>query len=541
MFRLAIQNRLKASLLIVTCLWAWASCLYANEIVVERFESNTIQQALDDSQPGDVVKLQEGIYYLNQSLKLKSNSKLIGAGQDKTFLQYKGEQPGVMIELSNCTDVELAHFTLEGNRNPKILQGITGGNASKLFLHDLTIKNLIKTETFGPHGILFSGENPTRKNGVTDSIIANCRFENIGAGASFGGAIRLAWGSSRNQILNNTIRKTGRGGIFGDNGSTDLVIRGNRISGSGGEGLGIEVWVGCDRSVIEDNQLDHWISVGGCDYCALRRNTISDKSGEVKYIGMEIVGSFCIVTDNVVDDGQQLGISVSDKPRKEYVYWANNQIQNCVQWGAQLQGEKTGISHHYFYRCEFNGTTKKRGQPAYPGDEGHGFRMNGNVKHMVFEDCQFSRNSRIGIQPGVQPNVDFLHFIRCTITDNITYAVSPMQPYSTLEWENCIVRGNGNNDLPPDKPFITPPPLADFDVPPHFQAGTPVHFISTSNARTSDGTISTLLWDFNQGPPVTGSEVQHTFTKPGSYRIALLVWDQAGRADRCEKIVTIPQ
>ncbi len=522
-------------LLLLLASLSWQNdTLYSKTIPVETFSPPTLQQALDDSQPGDEIRLLAGTYYLDRPLSLQSNRKLIGAGQDQTILQYQSGQPGVMIDLSGCTGVELAHFTLEGGSNPKIHQGISGGKASRLNLHHLTIQNLVKTETFGPHGILFSGENPTRNNGVTDSTIADCRFENIGLGSSYGGAIRLAWGSSRNQVLRNTIRDTGRGGIFGDNGSTDLLIRGNRIAGSGGEGLGIEVWGGCDRAVIEDNQLDHWLSVGGCDYCAARRNTVSDKSGPVKYIGLEIIGSYCLVTDNIVDDGQQLGISVSDQPQKNYVYWANNTIQNCIQWGAQLQGDSTGIACHYFYRCQFSGTTSDRGQPVYPGDAGHGFRLNGNVKHMVFEECRFTHNARIGIQPGVQPNVDFLHFLRCTITDNKGSAVSPLQPYTALLWEDCTVENNGSNDLPPAKPFPAPAPSASFTAPDEIRTGTAARFTNTSQPP-----LAAQLWDLGDGPPRTEPNPQHTYSRPGSYRVTLLVWDPFGRAARAENILTV--
>ena len=39
------------------------------------------------------------------------------------------------------------------------------------------------------------------ERGVTDSRITDCRIENIGVGAEYGGGIRLAWGCVRNQVL----------------------------------------------------------------------------------------------------------------------------------------------------------------------------------------------------------------------------------------------------------------------------------------------------------------------------------------------------
>jgi len=87
----------------------------------------------------------------------------------------------------------------------------------------------------------------------------------------WGAGIRLGHGSSRNRVEDNAISNTGRGGILCNDGSTDLVIRNNTVGGSGGEGLGIELWGGCHRSLVEDNQIDHWLSLDLSDYCAVRR------------------------------------------------------------------------------------------------------------------------------------------------------------------------------------------------------------------------------------------------------------------------------
>ncbi|MBU0717164.1 MAG: right-handed parallel beta-helix repeat-containing protein, partial [Planctomycetes bacterium] len=225
-------------------------------ITVNGFDSAAIRVRIEQAEPGDVVKLGPGTYTITEAIKPGSGMRIIGAGQDKTVIHFAGEKPGVMMSLSGCEDVEVAHLTLDAENNPNVQQGIAGGNARRLKIHHVTIRNLVKSKTFGPHAIFFSGKNPTRENGVTDSEISDCLIENIGIEAKFGGGIRLAWGSSRNRVLRNVIRNTGRGGIFGDNGSNDLVIRENTVSGSGGEGLAIEVWGHCDRSVIEDNRID---------------------------------------------------------------------------------------------------------------------------------------------------------------------------------------------------------------------------------------------------------------------------------------------
>jgi hypothetical protein len=51
--------------------------------------------------------------------------------------------------------VELAHMTLDGQSSPWLHPGIGGGNSRRLRLHHLTIRNLARVKTWGPHAILF--------------------------------------------------------------------------------------------------------------------------------------------------------------------------------------------------------------------------------------------------------------------------------------------------------------------------------------------------------------------------------------------------
>ena len=291
-------------------------------------DSNVLERAISEAEPGQTVNLPAGDFAITKPLRLRSGTRLIGAGRDQSIVHYAGLKPGVMISLQDCEDVEVAHLTLDARNDPNVQQGISGGNARWLRLHHLGIRNLSKGDGFGPHAILFAGVNPTRASGVTDSEVSDCLIENIAPDAAFGCGIRFSWGSSRNRAVRNTIRATGRGGIFGDNGSTDLLIRSNVVTGSGGEGLGIEVWEGCDRAVIEDNRIDHWLSIGGSDYCAVRRNVVSDKSGVVKFIGIEGIGAHCVYTDNLVDDGQQSLVFVQTDAAKPQYTMRRVQVTN---------------------------------------------------------------------------------------------------------------------------------------------------------------------------------------------------------------------
>ncbi|NOZ20497.1 MAG: PKD domain-containing protein [Planctomycetes bacterium] len=158
------------------------------------------------------------------------------------------------------------------------------------------------------------------------------------------------------------------------------------------------------------------------------------------------------------------------------------------------------------------------------------------MKQLVFEECDFSDNGKCGLQLG-GPNVDQLSFVRCTIRNNKYAAVVGPRDYTALEWVDCTVEGNGKNDLPPAKPFPNPPPTASFDAPAEAQVGRPVTFVSTS--RAARGKIAAVMWDFGDGIPVIEPCANHTYSKPGEYRVTLLAWDEQGRGARAEKVVRV--
>lgn len=513
----------------------WSPGAIAGTVETKGFDSASLAAAIRQARSGDTVRLPAGTFELTEPVRPRSGIKLLGAGQDQTRLISKATRPGVLVSFDGCQDVELAQMTLDGQNNPLVHQGIAGGDARRLWLHHLTIRNL-KAKTWGPHAILFSGRNPSMEGGVTDSRITDCRIENIGLGAEYGGGIRLAWGSSRNQVLDNVVHNTGRGGIFGDH-SPELTIRRNRVTGSGGEGLGIEIWGGCPRSLIEDNVIDHWLSVDQGPQVAVRRNVVGTDDGTVKFLGIEIIARDVIVTDNRVGPGNLIGLSVSNQAVKNNVYWARNTVRGSIQFGAQLQGESGGIAHHYFYDCSFEDGVRGDPRARYPQDSGHGFRTNGDCRGLTFEDCAFRNNGGFGLQLGGS-NVSAIRLTRCAITDNKQAAViGPSKQSDAVEFVACQVHGNQNDRLPQTRPFPGPPPVAEFRLPEVIRAGEPAHFECSS--RSASGEIVERLWDFGEGLPEVSARPEHTFHAPGTYRVTLIVWDRTAQGSRAEKTVQV--
>ncbi len=66
---------------------------------------NSIQQAVNESFPGDVVSIKTGIY--KESIKINKNIKLKGEGSNKTTLLG-------LISISKAKDVEICGFRIEG-------------------------------------------------------------------------------------------------------------------------------------------------------------------------------------------------------------------------------------------------------------------------------------------------------------------------------------------------------------------------------------------------------------------------------------------
>ena len=81
---------------------------------------------------GDTIRLAAGTYELSEAIRLKSKIRLLGAGQDKTVLTYRGGKPSVLVNFTDCEDVDLAHMTLDGGSSPLVHQGITGSASSSV-------------------------------------------------------------------------------------------------------------------------------------------------------------------------------------------------------------------------------------------------------------------------------------------------------------------------------------------------------------------------------------------------------------------------
>ncbi|SFT14195.1 fibronectin type III domain-containing protein [Paenibacillus sp. BC26] len=491
-----------------------------------------IQNAVNAAASGDTVLLPAGTYYLSANVNGKSGVKIAGAGRDVTTVRMtSGSASTMFFYLHNVTNAEVADMTLDGNNSTVLLSAVTSESGDSNKMRNLRVKDLAASAGFGPFALYAIGS--------TNLVISNNIVTNTGVNSDWGGGVRAGWGSSHALIENNTIADTGRGGIFVNDDSPYATVRGNTITGTGKkmEGLGIELHTNVDYSVIENNNVDHWISAVRSKYIAVRNNIVKANDGSVGHMGLEVMVDHGVTSGNLVDGGQQVGMQQS--PGTGYQLWNYNTVQNIIMWGMQLQGAGTGFTeqYQYFYKNIWkNGPT---GNPAaaYPGYDGNAVRIHGDTKNIVFDSNQILNNGRKAIEITTAGGTDRISFINNTITGNGGPSIDQYPSSAAdLEWSNNTVSGNGTNTQLTSRGFSDAKPVANFTAPLTVQLGQPITFTNTS---TDNGTIVENLWDLGEGIPVTTASPTYTYQKAGTYKVILGVWDNGGRASVKEQTVTV--
>ncbi|CAI6084147.1 right-handed parallel beta-helix repeat-containing protein [Cohnella sp. JJ-181] len=520
----------------------------AATINVSGFTAAAINNAITAAASGDTVYFPAGTYNITSPITAKSGIKLIGASQATTIIKYTGTSEAAMLYTNGASNLEISNLTFDGNNNVNAAQGIDGTNGTALWIHHNTFKNFTGSapDDWGPMGITFYGDVATQSGGVTNSTIESNTFTNIAVNSNWGGAIRFESGSSGNKIIGNSITNTGRGGIFCAAGSTNTVIRGNTIAGSGqsAEGLGIELYNGCNNSIVEDNVVDHWISLDSTNNVSIRRNTIGSTT-VLGTPGIEIIkSSYVVSTDNTINGGQAFGFSIASPASQAdgYNFYGNNTVSNMTQWGIQLQGAAGGdILNQYFYNNRFLNTYVNHPSAPYPGYAGHGFRTNGYTKNVTLESNEMSSNQAYGIEFAPNAGVEGYSFVNNKIQNNAGASINVDPSMSNLEWSGNTVSGNGTNTQLTSRGYAgNAKPTANFTA-----SATSVNTNQTvtfTNTSTDNGSIAKSLWDFGDGIPVstngTGS-VSHAYPNAGTYKVTLIVWDNTGRAARKETTITV--
>lgn len=570
-----------------------------------------IQAAINDAVAagGGVVLIPDGVYTIstragNQNLLIQDANgvTLRGESQDGTILSIDyiyGDTnfTNYVLYINNCTNLELSNLTIEGNNSWHYNQSIVrvANASSDIKIHNLTIQNfpfnatLLRQRGEIPWAIHVVGSsNQSRRPQRVE--IANNTIRNISnlwnpspdyepdedRGDMNGGAIRVQRAYHVN-IHHNVIDNTGRGGIHVRNGSQFVQIRNNIVTNTGvgkydksisdgghdhGKRIGldclaIEIFNGNSYIIIEDNDVDCWLSLDSTSYTAVRRNKVDGKYLRL-WAGLESAGSEDTVTqnnifvDNYIGAGMT-GISVSNNGLKEYHYFARNIVNALPMWAVNLHGyaedryiDVSSIERFYFKDCYFTNSDADDLGVHYPGN-GHAVKLVNNVRYVTFDGCVFDNNDGYAVQANnsdgnAKTKSDALSFVNCTFTNNkkgvFNYNEYPDTNTTAFEVVNPTVYGNGDDTIPDDIPFLNPKPEANFEAPIIGFVGEEITFISTSEGANGVG-IKHCLWDLGAGYPQTGEEVTYTYDKPGTYLVSLVVWDENNRGAVAEQWVTI--
>ncbi|HMP04874.1 MAG TPA: right-handed parallel beta-helix repeat-containing protein [Lacipirellulaceae bacterium] len=496
-------------------------------------DTSAIQAAIASALPGDTVLIPAGTFNVSASIIMGGTQVVLaGVGQNESVLKpYAGGPTFINPIVLSGNSNTVRDFAINGNNTVGFANGIyvggTGATMDRMTIRDLN--------TFGfQHGIYaLTADNVT---------ISNSTFENIHVNSFWGAAIRYQSGIGV-QIFNNTIRNTGRGGIFvnelAGRGSTDIVIRDNLIENSGlapdGISMAIELGPYTKRAVVENNTVDHWISVGPiADQVAVRRNTIGDSRYTISY-GLEAAGGTTnlVFSDNVVTGGVQQGLLIANTNAKDRMLIRNNVFEGASEAGILVQGDAPPINRTYFYQNQIanNGVG--------------GVRVLREVNHVTFDSNVIQNNSSHGIiLSGNQ--LDAFSFVNNQILNNTGWSVSGNVTGPNLEWASNTVAGNGLNRNLTSKGFTTnaQPSLSftsevDGIASSTFFVGDAVKFTPFFSDPNVGDSMSAILWDFDFGYPLSTISPTVMFTQAGDYRVTALAWDQAGRGVLAEHVISI--
>lgn len=192
--------------------------------VGEGLNYTTIQSAILAANPGDIVSVNEGIYYENVLIK-KNRIDIIGKNREKTIIDGRMGSSGIRIDESH--NVRISGFTVRNSGGGgKEDGGVTLYKASINTVSDLLV-------TDNSVGIsIHTGSNNNIISG--NEVILNKGKQSKGI---------YIFASEGNKIFNNNI-KDNPYGLFSDSGRNNIIYSNNFINNSiqAYDNSGMNIW-----------------------------------------------------------------------------------------------------------------------------------------------------------------------------------------------------------------------------------------------------------------------------------------------------------
>lgn len=498
-----------------------------------------LQTEIDSLPRGGTLRLNSGVYDLSSSLVINKAFTLIGTDANNRPQIRAASDMAEMIKLDSAELVLLQDLDFRAmNRPLNVGIHIIGGQASLVHINLQDIGQSSNTSSNYGIGIL------PETAAVTYVGISNSSFSNIGAGTALGMGLYAqgptnssSKGVSGLYITGNTFDTIGRTAIEFQGGVTQSYIQYNTIRNTGsGSPRGCvwnlqsadncvkmsfesysppttnEAYVGRDN-VIENNHVDHWISLSNTRRTAVRRNfvdrVLSEPTGSGDNVGIENTdGINNIIDSNKVTGRHVVGISASGKTT--FNVYSRNTIEGHatdyagqINYGFEIMGQNT-IDYNFFVGNTVS-TTYISGQPSFNVILGSG------TANQVFAGNSFNQGSIGFADFGGYHNNPVAGIVNGVYTNNGYAGFSS----ANIQCGDCLDQASNAN--------------YDFSL-------------SRESGRTwkmnlsGNGKARTWIIDWGDGPPIVGygdfSSVAHEYTAPGTYNVSITTWDDApGGAD----------
>jgi len=126
-----LQNTYKA-LCFIAILSSMMACKEEDERagVTWRNIEKQLQMDLITAKTGDTIQLDSGYFWFTKGILLEGKENIVirGAGMDKTFLSFKGQDEGAEgLKIANCRDIQLLDFTIEDAKGDNVKVSETDG------------------------------------------------------------------------------------------------------------------------------------------------------------------------------------------------------------------------------------------------------------------------------------------------------------------------------------------------------------------------------------------------------------------------------
>jgi len=303
----------------------------------------TIQEAIDDADPDDTIKVSEGVYYEN--IIINKTLTLIGSGSANTTID--GGEEGNVVEIT-ADWCNVSGFKMLGSGRGFRHAGITVWSNYNRFAGNNCSENSwgIYLNAFDNNAIINNTCSFNRYHGINLDYSSNCTITNNTCSKNNDHGIRL-WAADNNTLANNTCFDNGGYGIYLLSSSTGNVI---------------------SRNICSDNE--EGICVQGSGSTTLSNNTCFDND---RGIYLEVSENIILSNNTLVNNSVYLLGSRS-------VTLLGNVMNNG---GVTIGGEEAGEWDSHV----IDSSNTVNGKPIYYYVSSHNVTVPEDAGQIILVDC----------------------------------------------------------------------------------------------------------------------------------------------------------